>query len=93
MPVTSGSRLRRVLELTGERTPVDLARILESDDSPEAQFEAGVEHAISLASEVLRGGAPGLHLYTFNQHKAVLSVLDGAGLLPATPTAKENERV
>jgi methylenetetrahydrofolate reductase (NADPH) len=93
MPVTSGSRLRRVLELTGERTPVDLARVLESDDSPEAQFEAGVEHAISLASEVLRGGAPGLHLYTFNQHKAVLSVLDGAGLLPATPTAKENERV
>ncbi|MCU1402008.1 MAG: methylenetetrahydrofolate reductase [Microbacteriaceae bacterium] len=93
MPATSSARLRRILELTDERTPVDLARKLESDDSPEAQFEAGVEHAISLASEVLRGGAPGLHLYTFNQHRAVLSVLDGAGLLPAPPIRKENERV
>jgi methylenetetrahydrofolate reductase (NADPH) len=89
MPITSAARLKRTLALTDERLPEDLARALEIASSPEAEFEAGVSHAIRLASEVLHGGAPALHLYTFNQHKAVLSVLDGAGLLPASPTRKD----
>ena len=51
-----------------------------------------MEHAIGLATEVLDGGAPGLHLYTFNQHQAVLSVLDGVGLTTRTTpsTARAN---
>ncbi|WP_349904538.1 methylenetetrahydrofolate reductase [Parafrigoribacterium humi] len=91
MPMTTATRLQRTLELTGERRPDDLARALESASSPEAGFEAGTAHAIALATELLRGGAPALHLYTFNQHKAVLSVLDGVGLLPASPTRKDVE--
>ncbi|MHB1171705.1 MAG: methylenetetrahydrofolate reductase [Lacisediminihabitans sp.] len=93
MPVTAAARLRRILELTDERLPVDLSRRLDAVESPDAQFAVGVEHAINLATQVLRGGAPGLHLYTFNQHTAVLSVLDGVGLIPASTTPKENERV
>jgi methylenetetrahydrofolate reductase (NADPH) len=93
MPVTSTARLQRTLELTGERLPVELFRAMESAESPEAEFEVGVDHAIALAGEVLRGGAPAIHLYTFNQHKAVLSVLDGVGLLSESPTPKESETV
>ena len=103
MPMTSSRRLERTIELTDERLPVELARNLESAGSVEAQFEVGVSHATALAEEVLRGGAPALHLYTFNQHTAALSVLDGVGLLPAAPTSatptpvlptpKENETV
>lgn len=66
MPVTSATRLQRTLALTEERLPKGLALLLNTAASPEAEFEAGVKHAISLASEVLHGGAPALHLYTFN---------------------------
>ena len=93
MPMTTSRRLQRTLELTDERLPVELARDLESAESGEAQFEVGVLHSIALAEEVVRGGAPALHLYTFNQHKAALSVLRGAGLLPASSTPKGNETV
>jgi methylenetetrahydrofolate reductase (NADPH) len=88
MPVTSVTRLNRTLQISNERVPVDLAQRLETADSAEHQLAVGIEHAIGLATRVLAGGAPGLHLYTFNQHHAVLSVLDGVGLLGAS-TSKE----
>jgi methylenetetrahydrofolate reductase (NADPH) len=91
MPATNPSRLARILELTGERRPDDLARRLEATESVDEQRAIGVEHAIDLANDVLAGGAPGLHLYPFNQHQAVLSVLEGVGLTAATPsTARSN---
>lgn len=95
MPATTPTRLERILTLTGERRPEELSRRLHSTDSVDEQFDAGVEHAIALARDVLAGGAPGLHLYTFNQHRAVLSVLDGVGLTAAstssdTPNRKES---
>ncbi|WP_307852616.1 methylenetetrahydrofolate reductase [Glaciihabitans sp. dw_435] len=87
MPVLGAQRLRRIVELTGESMPIDLLRQLEAADDPGAQQRVGVEHAAALSSAVLAGGAPGLHLYTFNQHEAVLAVLRGAGLLT---NVKEN---
>jgi methylenetetrahydrofolate reductase (NADPH) len=87
MPATTPARLERILELTGERRPVDLSRRLHSTDSADEQFDIGVEHAIELSSSVLGGGAPGLHLYTFNQHQAVISVLEDLNL--TAPIAKE----
>lgn len=81
MPVLSPQRLKRILELTGEANPVDLERALLAVEGPEAQAAVGIGHATALGHEVLDGGASGLHLYTFNQHEAVLAVLDGLGLL------------
>ncbi len=81
MPVLSPKRLERILELTGEANPADLARALLAADGPEAQAEVGIEHARALGREVLDGGAPGLHLYTFNQHEAVIAVLERLGLV------------
>ena len=81
MPVLSPKRLERILELTGEANPADLARALRAADGPEAQAEVGIEHARALGREVLDGGAPGLHLYTFNQHEAVIAVLERLGLV------------
>ncbi|CAN5152721.1 methylenetetrahydrofolate reductase [soil metagenome] len=81
MPAVSPARLDRILELTGERRPEDLSRALYAADSVEEQFALGVAHATELSNAVLDGGAPSLHLYTFNQHRAVLDVLDGVGLI------------
>ncbi|MFF2052241.1 methylenetetrahydrofolate reductase [Leifsonia sp. NPDC058194] len=83
MPVTSPARLRRMLELSGEDLPSDLAIQLEVEPTDEGRREIGIDWAARLGKRLLDGGAPGLHLYTFNQSEAVLSVLDRVGVLPA----------
>ena len=89
MPVTSPARLKRMLELSGEDLPSDLAIQLEVEPTEEGQRQIGIDWAARLAERLIAGGAPGIHLYTFNQHAAVLSVLERAGLLQQTPTVKE----
>lgn len=77
MPVLSEKRLYRVLELTGEAMPVDLLEQLRVAEDP---AKAGIAHAARLARDVLDGGAPGIHLYTFNRSDAPLAVLAETGL-------------
>jgi methylenetetrahydrofolate reductase (NADPH) len=91
MPITSPSRLRRVLELSGEELPSELAIALEVEPTTEGQRRVGVEHAARLAREVVDGGAPGVHLYAFNNHDTVLDVLRDAGIL-TSPIEKEHAR-
>ena len=82
MPVLSPQRLARIVELTDERLPTDLYRRLAAEDTAEGQAAVGIDHAITLTRAVLGNDRPGVHLYTFNQHEAVLAVLRGVGLLP-----------
>ncbi|QKJ19794.1 methylenetetrahydrofolate reductase [Microbacterium hominis] len=94
MPITSPSRLRRVLELSGEQLPGELAVALEVETTAEGQRAVGIAHAAGLARDVLAGGAPGVHLYAFNNHDTVLATLGAAGLLsdPRPTAAQEAER-
>ena len=86
MPVTTPARLARLTELTGVEPPAELEIDLEIEPDPEAQAELGIAYAARLAADVLDGGAPGLHLYTFNRHEAVLDVLDRIDLGTTRPT-------
>ena len=81
MPIISPKRLARVLELTGERNPTDLeARLLNAQDSYE-RVEAGIDFAAKLVSDLVAAGAPGIHLYAFNEHERVTEVLRRADLV------------
>lgn len=93
MPVTSAARLTRLEQLTGVPAPSELAIALEIEPDADALFDLGVEFAANLAGEVL-AGAPGLHLYTFNRHEAVLAVLDRLDLrtIPAHAGTERNTR-
>jgi len=93
MPVTSLARLRRIVELTDEPMPNELQDALaeaaraeelatRTGGRPEVtQYDVGIAHATSLGRAVLDGGAPGIHLYAFNQHAPVLDVLRGLGAI------------
>jgi len=81
MPLTSPGRLARVLELTGEAHPAAFADALTAAATPEEQRAVGIAHAAALARAVIDGGAPGVHLYAFNNHETVLTVLRDAGIL------------
>jgi methylenetetrahydrofolate reductase (NADPH) len=87
LPVTSPARLRRVLELSGEAEPRDLAIALEREQTAEGQYEVGVAHAVRFAEGLLEAGAPALHLYTFNKSDAALEVLRRLGLVPTKEPA------
>jgi methylenetetrahydrofolate reductase (NADPH) len=78
MPVLSEKRLHRVLELSGEAMPTRLLNDLRASEDPAS---VGIAQASRLARDVLAGGAPGIHLYTFNRSEAPLAVLGEAGLL------------
>ena len=91
MPITSPARLRRVLELSGEELPSELAIALEVEPTLEGQRALGIAYAAGLARDVVAGGAPGVHLYAFNSHDTVLAVLRDAGIL-TPPLEKEPAR-
>ncbi|MGN6220971.1 MAG: methylenetetrahydrofolate reductase [Microbacterium sp.] len=81
MPMTSPARLRRTLELTEVPRPEALAAALEAEQTPEGQRAVGIAHAAELTRAVIDGGAPGIHLYAFNNHETVLAVLRDAGIV------------
>ena len=91
MPIVSPARLARMVELTEEKMPKDLNERLIAAETPERQYAVGLRHSTALATALLAGGAPGLHLYTHNRHEAVLDLLETVGLTQsesttATPT-------
>ncbi|MGI9823436.1 methylenetetrahydrofolate reductase [Agromyces sp. Marseille-Q5079] len=89
MPTTSPARLARLTELTGVQAPAEFAIALEIEPDATGRTDIGIAFATDLAAEVLAGGAPGLHLYTYNRHEAVLDVVDRLGLAPNPQTTNE----
>lgn len=81
MPITSISRLDRVLELTGESRPIDFAAALEQADSSADRVEVGLRWASNLVAELVEANAPGIHLYAFNEHERVTEVLRRASVV------------
>lgn len=81
MPVTTANRLARIVEITGLDTPRELTDALAACSSKEEQRAVGIQHAVDLANAVLDGGAPGIHLYAFNEHETVLEVLRRVGVI------------
>ncbi|WP_256390408.1 methylenetetrahydrofolate reductase [Cellulosimicrobium protaetiae] len=80
LPTTEPARLRRVEELTGVRAPQHLLDALDALPDPEAQHAYGIAYTVDLAQRVLDAGTPGLHVYTFNKHRAALDLLEGVHL-------------
>lgn len=83
MPVSTSAQLRKVAELAGRPAPAHLERELEAAGG--VAPEIGVAHTVTLAQELLDGGAPSLHLYTFNRHEQVLAVLRQLGARTPDP--------
>ncbi len=81
MPISSAKRLARVLELTGEREPVELAAALSQAPDAASRLEVGINWAARVVADLVSGGAPGIHLYAFNEYKNVTEVLRRAGLV------------
>ena len=77
MPVTDYTRIQRISAMCGSSFPNELAARLAAvkDDKP-AQFEIGVEHAVSQCEHLKAEGVTGIHFYALNRSDACRRILD-----------------
>jgi methylenetetrahydrofolate reductase (NADPH) len=89
MPLTSLRRLKRLGELAGVDPSVELMERLAAVDTEAERRRIGVAATVDLANAALDAGAPGIHLYTFNEHADALDVLDKLALpRPSRPAGR-----
>lgn len=76
MPTVSVRRLERLALMTGVRPDAGLLHRLETASSEAERRRIGVRAAAVLARAAFEAGAPGLHLYTFNDFRASVEVVE-----------------
>ena len=76
LPITNAKQLLRFSRQCGAEVPRWIARRLESYGDDLASIRAfGLDVVTDLCERLLAGGAPGLHIYTLNQHAPSLELL------------------
>ena len=81
LPIISTEQVKRFTALCGAGLPQHLAAQLDAlDDDADAVVQFGIDFATRQCEELLRGGAPGLHLYSLNKSRSSLQILRNLGL-------------
>jgi methylenetetrahydrofolate reductase (NADPH) len=81
LPITDLAALERITALCGATIPPDLRRELDRRaGDPDAIEELGVAYATLQCSQLLAGGAPGIHFYTLNRAEPTRSILSALRL-------------
>ncbi len=80
VPLVNPDRLRRLQEISGVRVPARILNTLDAETDPARRAAAGLTMGVELVREVLASGAPGIHLYTFNEATHSMALLDRSGL-------------
>lgn len=90
IPMTDPRRLARLAELTGVPVPAALVEQLAAAVDDDERHRVGVAATVRLVEEVVAAGAPGLHVFTFNQHRPALDVVERLRrpLIPARPSTR-----
>lgn len=80
MPVLSYRQIRRFTEMCGATLPAPLLQKLEGvKDQPADVEKTGIEWASTQIDGLVRGGAPGFHLYILNRAHAALALTEALG--------------
>jgi methylenetetrahydrofolate reductase (NADPH) len=86
MPPTNVDGTARMAALNDTEFPSEVrARLEAAGDDVDASREIGVEVATKVCEDLLRAGAPGIHLYTMNFSQVVLEVVRNLGLRVEAP--------
>lgn len=81
MPVTGFSQLEKFETQFGASLPSELREaVLRHEGDESAISEVGIEWSAKQCSELLAGGAPGIHFYTLNKSSATVKVCLAMGL-------------
>lgn len=80
LPVVNLAGAKRIALMCGAKIPPSLLVELEEAEKCGGQpalEEVGIRYATNQARELLKGGAPGVHLYTLNRGDACLKIVNG----------------
>ena len=84
MPIIDYGQIKTITGMCGASIPPSLERELKRRaDDKDAVMQLGVAFATMQCSQLLAGGAPGIHFYTLNRSpatRAILAALRGAGV-------------
>lgn len=78
MPVSNVKGVLRMAQLSGADVPAGLVAELESASDEESARRIGMNFSIRFAQELLAAGAPGLHIFSLNHHRAAEELARGA---------------
>lgn len=80
MPITNVAQIKRFTSMCGASIPEALLAELEPHEADRRKVrEIGVRYAVEQCTELLDGGAPGIHFYTLNRSLATREILDELG--------------
>src|ERR1700680_2485394 len=75
MPVPSRRSLAQMSAMSGATVPEALQQDVDQQPDDDSVRKLGVRHCIAQCVELLGGGGPGLHFYTFNRARAPIEIL------------------
>ncbi len=78
MPIGNVKGVLRMAELSGASVPQDLLIRLEGATDDENAKDIGMAFSIEFAKALLAAGAPGLHIFSLNHHRAAEELARGA---------------
>jgi methylenetetrahydrofolate reductase (NADPH) len=78
MPISNAKSVLRMAELSGAEVPAALVAELQAADDDELARDIGMAFSIKFAKELLEAGAPGLHIFSLNHHRAAEELARGA---------------
>jgi methylenetetrahydrofolate reductase (NADPH) len=80
MPIANAKQVLRMAQMSGAKVPEVLVDKLSSEKDEEAARSIGMEFSADLTKALIAGGAPGVHIFTLNHHKATVELLEASGL-------------
>jgi methylenetetrahydrofolate reductase (NADPH) len=81
LPISNLPQLERMTKMCGATIPKRLVSKLQDHESnPDDLLQLGIDEGVRLCKELLRGGAPGIHLYTLNKTNQVGPIVAALGL-------------
>jgi methylenetetrahydrofolate reductase (NADPH) len=80
MPISNARQIIRMAEMSGAAVPDSLRKMLDNAPTEESARAIGMTFSVELGTQLLESGAPGLHIFTLNQHVAALELAKAVGL-------------
>jgi methylenetetrahydrofolate reductase (NADPH) len=80
MPFENVRQVLRMAQMSGARVPQELENKFQRASTDEAARQIGMDFSKELVTDLLRVGAPGIHIFTLNQHRATMELVDSANL-------------
>jgi methylenetetrahydrofolate reductase (NADPH) len=77
IPITNYKQIKKFADLSGAKIPEGLRKSMEPrQDDPKEVYKIGLDYAVEQAQDLLKNGAPGLHIYTLNKSAAAIDLYE-----------------